>query len=313
MIGKIRQRSSAAHLINYLLQSKQNARILGANGVSTVTKQGCIRDFEMHVAENNRQGIKRPYNHIALAWSPQDKDKLTDELMQQIAEEYLQRMGITDTQYIVVQHNCTEHPHVHIAYNRIDFRNRLIKSSNDYKRNARVCRELAEEYGLYIAPKRGRKAFNKLTGADADRQRIRLTALRELENCHSWEHFRNRLSDYGISLSFRLAETRNKIVGVIFSDGNRSYSGGSLESDALKFADIDDLFGGEFSGTFTPNETSSGSPLVVAFDMAMELVLQPNVEQTAGGGSGSDNSCETEDERKRRKRNGSDYKPKFHR
>ncbi|MBS5527390.1 MAG: relaxase/mobilization nuclease domain-containing protein [Prevotella sp.] len=312
MIGKIRQRSSAAHLINYLFQPKQDARILGANGVSTVTKQGCIRDFEMHVAENKRQGMKHPYGHIALAWSPQDKDKLTDDLMLQLAEEYLQRMGITDTQYIVVQHNCTEHPHVHIAYNRIDFRNRLIKNSNDYKRNARICRELAEKYGLYIAPKRGRKAFNSLTGADADRQRIRLTALRELENCHSWAHFCNRLSDNGISLSFRLAETRDRIVGLIFSDGNRSYSGGSLESDLLKFANIDDLFGGELGGNFSQTEISAETPLVVAFDMAMELVIQPNVAQTAGGGGG-DNSCETEDERKRKKRNGGNYKPKFHR
>lgn len=312
MIGKIRQRSSAAHLINYLLQPKQEAKILGANGVSTVTKQGCIRDFEMHVAENNRQGIKRPYGHIALAWSPQDKDKLTDDLMLKLAEEYLQRMGITDTQYIVVQHNCTEHPHVHIAYNRIDFRNRLIKNSNDYKRNARVCRELAEKYGLYIAPKRGRKAFNNLTGADADRQRIRLTALRELENCHSWGHFQNHLADHGISLLFHLSDARDKINGLIFSDGNRSYSGGCLESDLLKFTNIDDLFGGELGGIFSPPETPTERPLVVAFDMAMELLLQPNMVQTSGGGGG-DNSCETEDERKRKKKNGSDYKPKFHR
>ena len=45
---------------------------------------------------------------------------MTDEFMAKIALEYMQMMGITDTQFIIVRHHNTDNPHCHIVYNRID-------------------------------------------------------------------------------------------------------------------------------------------------------------------------------------------------
>ncbi|EKC43693.1 Endonuclease relaxase, MobA/VirD2, partial [human gut metagenome] len=40
-------------------------------------------------------------------FKPEDKPRLTDEFMAKIALEYMQMMGITDTQFIIVRHHNT--------------------------------------------------------------------------------------------------------------------------------------------------------------------------------------------------------------
>ena len=41
---------------------------------------------------------------------PEDKPRLTNEFMVQIAKEYMEKMGIKDTQYVIVRHYNTPNP-----------------------------------------------------------------------------------------------------------------------------------------------------------------------------------------------------------
>ncbi|KAA6325537.1 hypothetical protein EZS27_025264 [termite gut metagenome] len=64
--------------------------------------------------------IAKPVAHISLDFSMQDKKRLTDKAMVGIALEYMQKMGYENTQYIIVRHHDTDHPHIHLVINRID-------------------------------------------------------------------------------------------------------------------------------------------------------------------------------------------------
>ena len=66
----------------------------------------------------NRVRLARMLGHISLDFSAQDKDKLTNVKMVQIAKKYMSKMGITDTQYIIGRHYDKEYPHIHIDFNR---------------------------------------------------------------------------------------------------------------------------------------------------------------------------------------------------
>lgn len=51
--------------------------------------------------------------------------------MLDIAKEYMQRMGITDTLYLLVRHLDQPHPHCHLVFNQVGndgFRTRTSKS-----------------------------------------------------------------------------------------------------------------------------------------------------------------------------------------
>lgn len=107
-------------------------------------KVGCVRVWEIRSV-------------ISLSFSPKDKERLTDEYMTDIANEYLKGMEITVTQYLIVRHNDREHPHCHIVFNRINNFGQTIKDSNNFRRNIEVCRDITLSHKLYIPQGKGLK------------------------------------------------------------------------------------------------------------------------------------------------------------
>ena len=75
---------------------------------------------------------------------------MTDFRMVKIAREYMQCMGIDNTQYVIVRHTNTAHPHLHIVYNRICNDGKLIPDRNERFRNVRFCKALSSKYGLTL-------------------------------------------------------------------------------------------------------------------------------------------------------------------
>ena len=145
MIGKLKKGSSFGGCIRYVT-GKDEAKILASDGVLLGTNAEMTQSFELQRQLNPR--IKKPVGHIALSFKPEDKPRLTDEFMAKIALEYMQMMGITDTQFIIVRHHNTDNPHCHIVYNRINNEGKLISDRNDYRRNEQVTKALKSKYGL---------------------------------------------------------------------------------------------------------------------------------------------------------------------
>ena len=114
MITKIIKGSNFAGVLRYILNPEKQTELIDASGVL----DSIIQSFERQQELNPR--ISKPVGHISLDFSAQDGDKLTNQTMVQIACDYMNRMGITDTQYIIGRHHDKDHPHIHIAYNHID-------------------------------------------------------------------------------------------------------------------------------------------------------------------------------------------------
>ena len=149
MIGKIIAGSSFVGTVGYVI--KEQSRILDAEGVTPPDVREMGQDFKDQTLLNPR--IKNAVGHISLSFSPKDAPRMTDVLMTQIAKEYMQRMGITDTQYLLVRHLDQPHPHCHLVYNRVGNDGQTISDKNIKIRNAEVCRVLTEKYGRLVATK----------------------------------------------------------------------------------------------------------------------------------------------------------------
>ena len=145
MIGKLKKGSSFGGCIRYVT-GKDEAKIIASDGVLLGTNAEITQSFELQRQLNPR--IKKPVGHIALSFKPEDKPRLTDEFMAKIALEYMQMMGIKDTQFIIVSHHNSDNPHCHIVYNRINNENKLLSDRNDYRRNEQVTKALKSKYGL---------------------------------------------------------------------------------------------------------------------------------------------------------------------
>ena len=170
MIAKIVKGSNFRGVVNYILDKEKDAKILVCDGLFSENKDKIIMSFEAQSGMNPR--VTKPVGHIALAFSREDEHSLTDRTMARIALEYLERMGIKDTQVLVVRHFDKEHPHVHIAFNRIANDGRTISDRNERIRSTGICKELTRKYGLYVSEGKEKVKLHRLKEPDKTRYEL---------------------------------------------------------------------------------------------------------------------------------------------
>lgn len=156
MIGKIIAGSSFGATVSYVM--KERSRILGFEGIEPLGIQDMVRDFKDQTLLNPR--IKNAVGHISLSFSPKDADRLTDPVMAQIAREYMERMGIRNTQFLIVRHTDQAHPHCHIVYNRVGNDGQTISDKNIKIRNGRFAKNLQPNTGFITQEARSRCGAN---------------------------------------------------------------------------------------------------------------------------------------------------------
>ena len=229
MIGKLKKGCSFGGCIRYVT-GKDEAKILASDGVLLGTNTEMAQSFELQRQLNPK--IKKPVGHIALSFKPEDKPRLTDELMAKIALEYMQTMGITDTQFIIVRHHNTVNPHCHIVYNRINNEGKLISDRNDYRRNEQVTKALKSKYGLTYGTDKSKTNTHKLRNAERAKYEIHNAVNDTLKVADSWQKFKSELAKRGIHLEFVYKDKeRTKVQGIRFCKDGYSFKGTQISRD----------------------------------------------------------------------------------
>mgnify|MGYP003248863240 CR=1 FL=1 len=219
---------------------KEESRILEAEGVMPPEVKDMVQDFKDQTMLNPR--LKNTVGHISLSFSPKDALRMTDALMTQIAKEYMQKMGITDTQYLLVRHLDQPHPHCHLVYNRVGDHGQTISDRNIKLRNAKVCRELTERFGLHLAP--GKEAVRRERLREPDRTRYEIyDAIKEcLPRCRNWNELEGKLKEQGINVRYKYCGSTSQKQGVLFSKNGLEFSGSKVDR-AFSFSKLDRHFG----------------------------------------------------------------------
>ena len=156
MIGGITKGSCFSGCVEYALALKEKnkeARLLYSEGLLTDTPKDIIDGFECQRHLNSR--VQHWCGHISLSYSPKDAERMDDDFMVKLALEYMDKMGIKNTQFIIVRHLdsstkslCSaknEHPHCHIVYNRVDNDGKCVSDSFEYYRNNEICDEMKQK------------------------------------------------------------------------------------------------------------------------------------------------------------------------
>lgn len=183
--------------------------------------------FEAQAGMNPR--VTKPVGHIALAFSREDEHRLTDRTMAGIALEYLVRMGIKDTQVLVVRHFDKEHPHVHIAFNRIANDGRTISDRNERIRSTRICKELTRKYGLYVSEGKGKVKLHRLKEPDKTKYELYFLLKSEVSRYGNWRQLAVNLEKQGVEMQFKYKGKSDEVQGVVFSKNGYSFSGSKID------------------------------------------------------------------------------------
>ena len=149
--------------------------------------------------------------------------------MVQMAREYMEKMGIKDTQYIVGRHFDKEHPHVHIAFNRIDNNGKTISDHNDRFRSEKICKELTAKYSLYFAGGKENVKGHRLKEPDKTKYEIYQTLKTEITRCRNWKDLLAHLKKQDIDVHFKFKSNSQEVQGIIFEKNGYHFNGSKVD------------------------------------------------------------------------------------
>ena len=233
-MGKVMTGKSFRGCVRYNLQ-KPDAILLDSQGLRVDDMQTIIDDFNLQRKLN--AGLGKAVGHIALSWSAEDKKRLSSDNMAEVARLYMEQMGITDTQYLIVQHNDRPHPHLHIVYNRVDDFGKTISDQFQKQRNAKVCKDITLTYGYHYAGGKEKVNRERLNGADALKYELYDQITKAVGRAKNWQQLKQFLDKQGISTLFKYKSGTKEIQGVSFSKYDVQMKGSQIDR-SLSYGNI---------------------------------------------------------------------------
>lgn len=227
MMAKITKGSDFKGVVDYILDKDKGTQVVAYDGLFMENKDTIAISFNAQSQMNGK--VSKPVGHIALSFSKEDEPCLTNRVMANIALEYMERMDIRDTQFFIARHFDKEHPHVHIAYNRIDNNGNTISDRNERLRSSRICKELTMKYGLYMADSKDNVKRERLKEPDRTKYELYGILKTEVDRCGNWNVLVTNLKRQGVEVNFKHKGQTNEIQGIVFTKNGYHFNGSKVD------------------------------------------------------------------------------------
>jgi hypothetical protein len=183
-----------------------------------------------------RPQLQRTVYHCALSLAPHET--LSDATWRQVTKNYLEAMGFTLNQYVLVRHTDTEHhQHVHIIANRVKLDGDVVSESFDHYRAQSVVRALEETYHLQaVQPswrsKRKALSLRQLkkeaeTGIPSVQRHLQDEIAASIQTSRSLTELVQRLQHKQIQ-TYAFYGHRNRLQGIAYETSGVTMSGTAL-------------------------------------------------------------------------------------
>lgn len=221
MIIKTKIGSSFGGCVRYNLE-KEKAEVLLTEGLRTDTPEHMIEDFNFQRKTNPELG--KAVWHTSVSFAPEDKGKITDEMMKSIAKDYANKFKLE--QYAVVRHKDAPHEHFHIIANRVGYDGKTISDQYCASRGVELSHRLEKKYEL--SQQKGKRLElthqDKLHGKDKAKYQIYEKVQKELPDCKSIVDLQTKLQAHGIN-------TVIKDQGLSFAKGVQCFKACAIDKD----------------------------------------------------------------------------------
>lgn len=198
------------------------------DGTGTMDIHRAMEDFLALMPMRSK--VEKPVVHISL--NPHPDDILTDTELQDIAREYLEKMGFGNQPYLVFKHEDIDRHHLHIVTVRVDENGKCISDKNNYYRSKQITRELEKKYGLHDAERRNRRLDTPLCKVDVSAGDVKkqvgntLKALNGQYRFQTMGEYRALLSLYNLTVeeargNVRGREYHGQVYSVTDDKGNK--------------------------------------------------------------------------------------------
>jgi ribosomal protein L7/L12 len=235
MMGKPITGRSFGGCVRYVV-NKQDAKILSAEGVRIQSANAMINDFNLQ--RQMRPELGKAVGHLVLSWSKEDLLKLSDDIMVERAKEYMEKVGIKNTQYVVVRHSDRAHPHLHLIYNRVDNNGKTITDQNNFAKNVKACKEITLKYGYHLGE--GKDLVNRqaLKGKEKVKYELYDAIKAGMKTATTWKQLEAQLARQGVTIAYKYLSGTSEVQGISFEKGGVKMKGSAIDR-SLSFGKID--------------------------------------------------------------------------
>lgn len=133
------------------------------------TMEDVLADMEALIPKKCR--TKKTVFHCSL--NPHPDEKLSDEILAQLAKEYMEALGYGKQPYIVFKHNDIAREHIHIVSLRVNGEGMKINDKFEKRRSKKITDTLERKYNLIPSSKIADKVMNEAPKIDTSRGNIR--------------------------------------------------------------------------------------------------------------------------------------------
>ena len=223
MIGDARTGSGFGGLARYL---HSGDRVAWAEARNLPTTDPDLVPLMMRSTAMLSKRVKDPVFHYSISWP--EYEQLPKEQMLDIADRTLADLGLAEHQAVIVAHDDTAHPHVHVMVNRVHPETGVAWEKWKYKtRLERFLKDQEKELGLTQVP-------GRLSGTERDKSVLRrptkgeqrLAERLDVSTLDRWSkdevrELRDRLTPH-----FEGAESWNGLEELLRQDGVTLYAKG---------------------------------------------------------------------------------------
>ena len=240
MVGRITKGASIRGVLEYNAGKVLNgeASVLYGNLVlgdceqsDTFDMRRALLSFQPYL---DTRKIKNPVFHVSL--NPDPSDKLTDEQLVEIAQEYMERMGFGEQPYYVFKHRDIDREHIHIVSVRLRDDGSIISDKA-------ILQDIEQRYSLRPAVKgQEQREFDTARRVEYGRDNLKqqmksaVRLLAEQYRFGSITEYRTLLNLYNVDLEERKGEADGKWWnGIVYTatDERGKWVGSPIKSSVL--------------------------------------------------------------------------------
>ena len=226
MISKVFTGHSFGHSAAYV-SNKPGAELLDAKGVRAYNHKLMAEDFLSQ--QGLRPSKKQACFHAVLSFYPGENPR--NEKMTAIVREYLDKIGVTKTQYAIFKHTDRAHLHLHILANMVDNDGKPITDAWIGLRGKKAAQALTQKYQLI--PAEGKRLdlthLENLNRSEGNRYKIYQAIAENLPRCQSLADLERLLAAQRIQIQYKYKGQTKELQGISFKIGKDCFKGSQID------------------------------------------------------------------------------------
>jgi hypothetical protein len=151
--------------------------------------------------------------------------------MVEMAKEYLEKLGISATQFAITKHLDKRHPHLHIIANLVNNKGKTIKDNWIGLKGKKVAQQLTLKYELTQATGKNLNLthLEKMNEREANRYMLFQAISERIRLSSNLGDLKRQLSKQGIETLYKYKGQTNELQGISFRIGDFKYKGSEID------------------------------------------------------------------------------------